>query len=163
MLARHTGVPRHPATRRYVAITRRSDHHDAATVAWAALVEDPAPRLSVCEAGIFVHAATTAVAMCRNARMFLTAPRGRPASCAALMELMRVVLKSVWRAVGDAQPVDREAGAADRVERSMLPAPLLTVELAEDCAESYGHWYGIIRRAASESHGNSQRSGPSWL
>ena len=62
---------------------------------------------------------------------------------------------------------DVERGAAsqsgtDAIERSMLPAPLLTVRLAEDCVESYGHWYGIIRRAASESHGNSQRSGPSW-
>src|SRR5262249_1426400 len=94
MLARRTGVPRHPATRRYVAITRRSDHRDAATVAWAALVEDPALRISVCEAGIFVHAATLAVAMCRNARRFFTAPRGPPASCAALI---RVDPESPWR------------------------------------------------------------------
>jgi len=84
MLARRTGVPRHPATRRYVAITRRSDHRDAATVAWAALVEDPALRISVCEAGIFVHAATIAVAMCRNARKVLyCAPRPARKLCGA--------------------------------------------------------------------------------
>jgi hypothetical protein len=47
----------------------------------------PPPRISVCEAGIFVHAATLAVAMCRNARMFFTAPRGAPASCAALIRV----------------------------------------------------------------------------
>src|SRR5262249_1655376 len=94
MLARHTGVPRHPATRRYVAITRRSDHHDAATVAWAALVEDPALRI-VCAKPAFLFTLRPLLWLCVATReCSLLCPRGPPANCAAVM---RVDPKSPWR------------------------------------------------------------------